>query len=212
LEGLFRLLVSVSHFLDGYTVLARGDALNVFFILLKGGSQAEHLQEICLRVFWFWLEHSIELVLNWILREQNLLADYMSKVQEVDDFSLQPSVLVSILRDFGPSDVDRFASAHNAQLPVFQSEYWCPEFVVVNAFTFSWTGFHSLFPTAPLGFLHTSACARVPVPHCACRLGLEEPALVASAGQLSEPLVGTICGPFSPSVWWFPYLATWPDP
>jgi hypothetical protein len=81
LEGLFRLLVSVSHFLDGYTVLTRGNALNVFFILLKGGSQAEHLQEICLRIFWFCLEHSIELVPNWIPREKNLLADYLSKVR-----------------------------------------------------------------------------------------------------------------------------------
>jgi hypothetical protein len=60
LEGLSRLLVSVSQFLDGYTVLARGDALNVFFILLKGGSQAKHLQEICLRIFWFCVEHGIE--------------------------------------------------------------------------------------------------------------------------------------------------------
>jgi hypothetical protein len=82
-----------------------------------------------------------------------LLADYLSKVQEVDDFSLQPSVFASILRDFGPLEVNRFASAHNAQLPVFNSEYWCPKSAGVNAFTFSWTGSHNFcFPPPRLVF------------------------------------------------------------
>jgi hypothetical protein len=49
--GLFRLLKSFCHFLSGFTVLACGDALNVFYLLHRGGSKAEHLQEICLRLF-----------------------------------------------------------------------------------------------------------------------------------------------------------------
>jgi hypothetical protein len=46
LEGLSRLLVSLRHFLKGCRVTARGDAMNVFHLLNRGGSQAEHLQEI----------------------------------------------------------------------------------------------------------------------------------------------------------------------
>jgi hypothetical protein len=43
LEGLSRLLVSFRQFLQGCRVTARGDAMNVFHLLNRGGSQAEHL-------------------------------------------------------------------------------------------------------------------------------------------------------------------------
>lgn len=53
LEGLSRLLTSLVSFLKGYRVTARGDAMNVFYLLHRGGSKADHLQEICLKIFWF---------------------------------------------------------------------------------------------------------------------------------------------------------------
>jgi hypothetical protein len=147
LEGLFCLLSSFEHFLSGYTVVARGDALNVFFLFYRGGSKAEHLQEICLWLFWFCHDRKIELVPEWIPRERNQLADYLSKVHEVDDFGLQPSMFDFVLHEFGPLDVDRFASAHNALLPVFFSEFWCEGSSGVNAFTVSWHGtFSYCFP------------------------------------------------------------------
>jgi hypothetical protein len=107
LEGLFRLLASLEHFLSGFTVVARGDALNVFFLLYRGGSKAEHLQDICLWLFWFCHERHIELVPEWIPRKHNQLADYLFKVHEVDDFGLQPAMFDFVLSEFGPLDVDR---------------------------------------------------------------------------------------------------------
>jgi hypothetical protein len=126
LEGLFRLFSSFVEHLRSFTMVARGDALNVFWLLYRGGSRAEHLQEVCLRIFWFCHENSIELQPEWIPRDQNQLANYLSKIREFDDFGLQPSVFQSILRDFAPLQIDRFASEHNALLPVFNSEFWCP--------------------------------------------------------------------------------------
>jgi hypothetical protein len=153
LEGLFRFLSSVHHLLSGFTVLARGDALNVFFLLYRSGSKAEHLQEICLRLFWFCREHQIKLLPEWIPRERNQLADYLSKVHETDDFGLQPEMFRFLLSEFGPLDVDRFASEHNALLPVFFSEFWCPGSAGVNAFTVSWHGSSSYcFPPPRLVF------------------------------------------------------------
>jgi hypothetical protein len=117
LEGLSRLLASMVHFLKGCRFTARGDAMNVYFLLERGGSSVEHLQRICLRIFWFCQEHRIQLAPEWIPREQDQLGNYLSKIKEVDDFGLQPLVFESILRQFGPLDVDRFASSHNALLP-----------------------------------------------------------------------------------------------
>lgn len=140
LEGLYRLLLSVGHLLKGFRVLARGDALNVFYLLDRGGSKAEHLQEICLRLFWRCKSLQIDLVPDWVPRDQNQFADYLSKLKDVDDFGLQPEVFHEIVRRFGQLDVDRFASAHNALLPVFYSEVWSPHSAGANAFTASWSG------------------------------------------------------------------------
>jgi hypothetical protein len=153
LEGLFRLLKSFRQFLSGFSVLARGDALNVFYLLHRGGSKAEHLQEICLRLFWFCHDHEIELLPEWIPREKNQLADYLSKVVEMDDFGLQPEMFQFVVSEFGPLEVDLFASGHNALLPVFFSEFWCPGSAGVNAFTVSWHGSSSYcFPPPRLVF------------------------------------------------------------
>jgi hypothetical protein len=108
--------------------------MNVFHLLNRGGSQAEHLQEICLRIFWFCQQHSILLEPEWIPCEQNQLADYLFKVKELDDFGLQPSAFAQLVEQLGPLAVDRFASAHNDLLPVFFSEYWSPDSAGVNAF------------------------------------------------------------------------------
>jgi hypothetical protein len=77
---------------------------------------------------------------DWVPRDQNQFADYLSKLKDVDDFGLQPEVFHEIVRRFGQLDVDRFASAHNALLPVFYSEVWSPHSAGANAFTASWSG------------------------------------------------------------------------
>jgi hypothetical protein len=80
LNALLRLLRAFKKILSDCTVIARGDAQNVFWILLKGGSAKEHLQSVCLEIFWLCVERSIDLRPEWIPREENQLADYLSKV------------------------------------------------------------------------------------------------------------------------------------
>jgi hypothetical protein len=147
LEGLYRLPLSVGHLVKGSRIVARGDALNVFYLLERGGSKAEHLQLICLKVFWLCRSLNVDLVPDWVPREQNILADYLSKLKDLDDFGLQPAVFETICQQFGRPDVNRFASAHNALLLVFFFEEWCPGSSGVNAFTTNWSGSRSFcFP------------------------------------------------------------------
>ena len=100
LEGLSRLLQSVGHLLRGHTVTARGDALNVFWLLSKGGSRAPHLHEICLRIFRQCRALQIDLSPEWVPRDQNQLADQLSKLVDVDDFGLQPAVFAQVSAAF----------------------------------------------------------------------------------------------------------------
>ncbi|GAQ87894.1 hypothetical protein KFL_003850140, partial [Klebsormidium nitens] len=141
LQGLHRLLRSVGHLLRGHRVIARGDAQNVFWILDRGGSRLEHLQEICLDIFWLCHSLHIDLTPDWVPRAQNELADYLSKLVDYDDFGLQPAAFSHLLQQLGPFDIDCFASEHNALLPAFFSELWTPRAHAANAFAQPWSGF-----------------------------------------------------------------------
>lgn len=125
LQGLLRFLRSVIHLLEGSTVVARGDNMNVYFILRKGGTSSPELHSICLDIFWLCLDHNLELVPEWVPREENERADYLPlfKIQDVDDFGISPDCFKLLSRAFGPFDVDCFASEHNAKLPRFNAFY-----------------------------------------------------------------------------------------
>ncbi|GAQ93012.1 reverse transcriptase [Klebsormidium nitens] len=138
LTGLLRLLRAFRPLLSDCSVIARGDALNVFSILSKGGSAKEHLQTICLELFSLCSELRIELRPEWLPREENTRADYLSKIRDVDDFGLLAETFALVSRCFGPFSVDRFASEHNAKLPRFNSFYWCQGAEAANSFTQDW--------------------------------------------------------------------------
>jgi hypothetical protein len=137
LNALLRLLRAFEKFLSHCTAIARGDAQNVFWILSKGGSPKEHLQAVCLKIFWLCVERHIDLRSEWIPRTENQLADYLSKICNSDDFGLSTDAFAFIASRFGTCSVDRFASQHNAKFLRF-AFYWCPLAEACNAFTQDW--------------------------------------------------------------------------
>jgi hypothetical protein len=138
LSALLCLLHAFRHLLSDCTVVARGDAQNVFWILRKGGSALEHIQIVCLEIFKHCLEQRIDLQPEWLPREENEFADYLSKIRDVDDFGLATPVFEYVQSLYGPFSVDRFASSHNAKLPRFDSFYWCPGAAACNIFSQDW--------------------------------------------------------------------------
>jgi hypothetical protein len=137
LKCLLRLLRAFKPLLSDCSVLARGDALNIFSILSKGGAK-EHLQSVCLELFSLCSERRIELRPEWLPRDQNVRAHYLSKVRDADDFGLSAEDFAFVSSAFGPFTVDRFASEHNAKLQRFDAFYWCPGAAAANTFTQDW--------------------------------------------------------------------------
>jgi hypothetical protein len=138
---LLRLLRSFTpSLLHNCTVIARGDARNVYYILQKGGSAREHLETVCLEIFSLCLEHRLDLRPEWLPREENERADYLSKIRDEDNFGISPTAFDQVTTAFGPFSVDRFASPHNAKLPRFNAFFWCPGVEAVNAFSQNWGG------------------------------------------------------------------------
>lgn len=135
--AVFRVMRSLVHVLSHNRMKWFTDNQTVCGIVSKG-SMKRDLQDIAMQIFNFASTHCIHLEIEWVPRGDNCRADYMSKVIEVDDWSIGNNILELINARWGQLDIDYFASEHNAKLPVFYSRFWCYKTSGVDAFTVDW--------------------------------------------------------------------------
>ena len=76
---------------------------------------------------------------EWVPREDNQVADYISRVVDYDDWMLNPVMFSELDTLWGPHTVDRFADSFNTQLPHFNSRFWCPGSEAIDTFTCDWS-------------------------------------------------------------------------
>ena len=62
-------------------------------------------------------------------------ADFVSRIVDHDDWSLDPCLFQVINTSWGPHTVDWFASQYNALLPRFHSRFWVHGCEAVDTFT-----------------------------------------------------------------------------
>ena len=162
LTAVCQVLRSVACKLSNTRVRWFSDNQNVVRILQVGSKQA-HLQTIAVKIFSLAVHWHICLEPEWIPRESNEQADYLSRIIDLDDWFLNPHVFSQLDADWGPHTIDRFASCHNAQLPRFNSRCWNPGSEAVDAFTVDWAGENNWWcpPIAliPRVIRHAQACS-----------------------------------------------------
>ena len=108
--------------------------------IVQAGSGKKHLQSIALNIFETCFEYGIRLDMEWIPHSFNDEADYVSRIQDFDDWRVNPQLFGNIGKLWGPHTVDCFAHVDNTQLSKFYSRFWCPGSVAVDAFTVNWSG------------------------------------------------------------------------
>jgi len=106
--------------------------------ILDVGSRNPPLQEEALAIFSLASRNLIRIDPEWIPRLENQQADYLSRLQDRDDWAIQPSVFQEFDQLLGPHTVDRFADHLNTKLPRFNLRYWCPGTKAVDTFTCNW--------------------------------------------------------------------------
>ena len=106
--------------------------------IITTGSRKPQLQAEALAIFSASAANNIRIEPKWIPRAENELADYLSRITDYDDWSLDHAIFVSIDLRWGSHTVDRFASHYNMQLPRFNSRFWNPGTEAVDAFTADW--------------------------------------------------------------------------
>ena len=137
LSAVARVLEAVSSKLSNHRVRWFTDNQNVVRII-RVGSRVSELQEEALRIFKTMLYNNICIEPEWIPREQNVIADSLSRIIDYDDWSINPSTFMWLDSFWGPHTIDRFADSHNTQLDRFNSRFWDVGTEAVDTFTVNW--------------------------------------------------------------------------
>ena len=139
-------LQSFAPQLRGKEVLHRTDNRNTEIILSVGSRKAD-LHNEAVNIYRLCREFSIRLTVEWISREFNEVADELSRIEDSNDYMLDPVCFARLDKCLGPHTVDRFASVKTKQLRRFCSRFLNPGCEAVDAFTVSWAGdLNWLFP------------------------------------------------------------------
>ena len=138
LAAVLRVITAVADKLVNSRVRWFTDNQNVSRIL-QIGSKKPSLHSLALKVFSLVVQHQIRLEPEWIPRDLNERADYLSRIIDYDDWQLNPLIFAELDIAWGPHSVDRFASFQNCQIDRFNSRCWNPGSEAVDAFTVNWS-------------------------------------------------------------------------
>lgn len=131
-------LESYSEEVRGKEVLHRTDNKNAETVL-SVGSRNKELHQEAVAVYKLCRELNIRLSVQWVSRDENTEADELSRIDDPNDYMLDPACFNYIDVSWGPHTVDRFASVQTKQLARYCSRYRNPGCEAVDAFTVSWS-------------------------------------------------------------------------
>ena len=132
LKAVYNILQSFAPKLKDHAVKWFSDNQAVVRII-EVRSRKQHLQEGALSIFEVCFQHGIRLEMEWLPRNDNQIADYVSRIRDYDDWMLNPTVFEFLNASWGPYTVDCFANQSNKQITRFYSWFWCPGTEAVDA-------------------------------------------------------------------------------
>ena len=145
----YKELLAVKHVLTSFGFILKNQSVQVntdnssACRILSIGSSKPHLQNLAIDDFNFCTRFNIKLIPQWIPREENYLADFYSRMNDTDNWSIDNESFDIINNKYGPFSVDRFANNLNKKVNKFNSKYFCPGTSHVNAFTDDWRRDHN---------------------------------------------------------------------
>ena len=141
----WRELEAVSYAVQSFAPMLRGRAVNwetdnqAVPSITSKGSRKPHLQQLAVNIFNICRANAINLNIYWVPREQNTIADELSKFIDYDDWKTTKQFFTYLNQKWGPFTVDRFASHKNTQTARYNSLFWNPSCEAVDAFSQDWS-------------------------------------------------------------------------
>ena len=112
LEAMCRVIRSNLVILKASHIQIFSDNQNVEHIL-QAGSKVQELQDLSLDINKIFESNAISFSAKWIPRNENLLADHLSRCKDSDDWYVSEDVFKTLDRKWGPHSIDRFATHYN---------------------------------------------------------------------------------------------------
>ena len=138
LEAIYYSLCSLPKSLNNNSLFWHTDNFATSKIVESGSSKPE-LQEKAVKIFDTCKVKNINLEITWISRENNVDADFISKLRDYDDWIVKNSTFKFLTKKWGTMNVDRFASYKNSKCSRFNSKYLFPSTEAINAFSQDWS-------------------------------------------------------------------------
>ena len=104
-------------------------------IITRKGSNKKHLQKRVKEIYYVTRNSNIDLEINWIPREQNTVADEVSKFIDYDDWTTTDSFFAELSESWGKYSIDRFANHKNNKVERYNALFWNPNCEAVDAFS-----------------------------------------------------------------------------
>lgn len=139
MKAIEQALKAFQHCLKGKTVKWLTDNQNCISIV-KSGSMKTELHSLARSIFSTCTEKGISIDIKWIPRSENVLADYISKMIDWEDWGVSDEFFTFMNDLWGPFTVDRFANKSNTKLPRYNSLFWNTNTEAIDAFTQDWAG------------------------------------------------------------------------
>ena len=150
LSATSNVLHSFINLIEGKVIKHRTDCQNVVRIL-NSGSKKFDLQILVCNIFKLCIKHNIQLHSEWIPRNENWNAVFISKDVNRDDYMLNPEIFAAADVRWGPHSIDSLSSFKTRQVPRFYSRWLNLLMGYLDAFTASWqNGNNWLFPPSYL--------------------------------------------------------------
>ena len=92
------------------------------------------LQRMAMNVFSVCVQKGIIIDIQWIPRQENVKADYISNIIDYEDWGVTNEFFQFMNKMWGPYTIYRFASSHNKKLKRFNSLFWNPGSESVDCF------------------------------------------------------------------------------
>ena len=145
----FRELANIHHSLHSFLPYIKNSSVK-FLVdsqsaarIVDVGSMKDDLQWFATEIFHFCFKNNIALKVDWIPREENVLADLASReaeIADVEDWGITPTFFQFLNGRYGPFSIDAFANFYNAKCTRFYSLFHCPNSSGVDALTHDWFG------------------------------------------------------------------------
>ena len=133
LKAIQNMLSAIGKSLCNHRVQWYTDNQNIIRILDRGSRKQDLHSLVESSCKW-----DIQVSPIWVPREENQIADHVSKLQDGNDWGIHPHIFNWLDSMWGPFTIDMFATCYNTKCACFNSRFWNPSCEGVDNYSINW--------------------------------------------------------------------------